>query len=516
MPTHISCFLQLINVLSKARRSSDLSPRDDSRAASIKGLDNAALTVLLDAMTTLADDDVYDDAIVAVSDMTEAEFKAHLDELFKRLDVDGDGSVSWWEWNQMLQAALLIKKTSKATFIDLFDPLVVAYLASNYCVESLRPQAAASPSLSSTASGLLRTARMIAWGGDVSSSELDSMVTKLPPEARGKLIDSINALRKGAGGGEERGGFRDSTEDEETKTRLRVAREEAEAARRLLLAEKEKYAKLESEVVKMKDNKPSASFNRTDVVIENQRSKRMLEEQVATNTERVALAHWRRIQKKNATKTISIFLKRYVKEFRRRMLQKAEANRIAASKKSAAAGTIQRVYRGSLGRKRVNKLWESIVILQRFVRRRKLIKLARLARSAMIAEINSAASRIQIIVRMAQARKEKDLLKAEADRRAREEAERRAREEAERLARAEAERLASEEAERLAREEAERLAREEAEREAARLAAERERRALEDQARLSQEDEARLAALREAELRRAKAAVKIQSVFRGR
>jgi hypothetical protein len=460
------------------------------------------------------------------------------------MDVDGDGSISWWEWNQMLQAALLIKKSAKTPYIDLFDPLMVAYLASNYCIESLQPESFAAPPLSSSASGLLRSARMIAWGGDASTTDLDSMVTKLPPEARGKLMDSITALRKSTGT-EQRGWFNDSIEDEETKTKLRVARGEAEAARRLLLAERERYAKLESEVVKLKDYSPTKALYKEDISIESERSKRFLEEQVATNTEHVATAHWKRIQKKKATKTISIFLKKYIKDFLKRMLERAEGNRKGQRTRSVAAVDIQRVFRGFLGRQRVDKMWASILILQRFVRKRKLIRLARLSRSAMINEINKAATRLQATVRMAQARKKVELLRLDAERKAREEAERKAREEAERRAKEEAERKAREEAERKAREEAERRAKEEAERKAreeaerkareeakrrvkeeaerkAREEAERrakeeaERRALEEKTRLSREEELRLAALRLEEARKNEAAVKIQSFFRGR
>ncbi len=53
-------------------------------------------------------------------------------DLFNRLDVDGDGAISWWEWKSVLTASLSNREgNNPSKFIDPIDPLLISAFAAS-------------------------------------------------------------------------------------------------------------------------------------------------------------------------------------------------------------------------------------------------------------------------------------------------------------------------------------------------------------------------------------------------
>lgn len=89
----------------------------------------SALHLLLSLAKLPADED----AIAAVS---EDELEAIVAQIFSQLDVDGDGSVSWWEWKTVL-ASRLSGRNPASKFIEPSDTLVIGMLAAHAALSTL-------------------------------------------------------------------------------------------------------------------------------------------------------------------------------------------------------------------------------------------------------------------------------------------------------------------------------------------------------------------------------------------
>jgi hypothetical protein len=204
----------------------DLKTQLESRPSSLVGLDNNAVSSLLNLMNVLDGDDINNSPNVKIS---VEQFQVYLEEFFARLDVQQDGNISWWEWRQVLYSAALIRSNILVKFIDHLDPLVIMYLAAHNSTKVFREM---DPTIANSLFLDLKTKRQIAWGTDAFSKlgKMSDLVEALRKRNR-ELEDALSELNRNGDG-------------PEARARIRIAREEAEAAKRLLDAEREKNNRL--------------------------------------------------------------------------------------------------------------------------------------------------------------------------------------------------------------------------------------------------------------------------------
>ncbi len=345
-------------------------------------------------MNVLDGDDTNND--VDASTMSNSVFRQNLDVFFSKLDLDGDGIISWWEWKQVLHAASLIRCRVRAKYLDHLDPLVVGFLAANASMEALR---ISDPSaFGRSAMGTLKSSRIVAWG-DQEKGDIDSLLAQLPPESRGRLADSIAALRKSKDSHLNSALLHGKSLDEEANARIRVAREEANNAKRELDDERHKRSLLESEIGKIRETNSAISKSRAELDAENQRIKDQLKRKADENKELVALAHWNRIKKLKAANKIRKFMVEGIARLRKRKLAEGEAYLNQMKHRRNCAVVIQRRARGIQGRRRVAVMWHSIYVLQRALRNRKDRINGRRSFARLVSEMNKAANKLQHALR---------------------------------------------------------------------------------------------------------------------
>ena len=379
---------QLIQIFVELRNS------ERSGSSAVVGLDHNIVRVLMQLMNILDGDDSNNELDpTAVSD---AVFRQNLEVFFSKLDLDGDGIISWWEWKQVLHAASLIRCRVRTKYLDHLDPLIVGFLAANASMEALR---ISDPSgFARSAMGTLKSSRIVAWG-DQEKGDIDSLLAQLPPESRGRLADSIAALRKSKDSHLNSALQHGKSLDEEANARIRVAREEANNAKRELDDERHKRSLLESEIGKIKETNSAMSKSRAEVEAENQRVKEQLKRKADENKELVALAHWNRIKKLKAANKIRRFMVEGVARLRKRKLAEGEAYMNQMKHRRRSAVVIQRRVRGNQGRRRVAVLWHSISVLQRALRNRKDRINGRKSFARLVSEMNRAANKLQSALR---------------------------------------------------------------------------------------------------------------------
>ena len=102
------------------------------------GLENDVTKILLDLLKhNLTPTEV--DSLEANGMINPSALQAAVAKLFSRLDLDGDGELSWWEWKQLLGISLRGRNVDSNLFIDPLDPLVMALEAANAALASLKP-----------------------------------------------------------------------------------------------------------------------------------------------------------------------------------------------------------------------------------------------------------------------------------------------------------------------------------------------------------------------------------------
>ena len=359
----------------------------------IVGLDENAIKSLMELINVLDGDDTNNDENTL--EVSDDQFKGYLEEFFMKLDLDGDGTVSWWEWRQVLQAAYLIRNGISVKFMDHLDPLIVSFLAAHHGLEAIRSSDPNANLPTTTAD--LTSHRLISWGDGSKRGEMD----RLFEELRKKNSELEEALRNAGHGN-----------DAEANARIRIARDEADAAKRLLDAERAKSNRLQSEIDGM-SGVSNALKNRSDIDEENKRARALLEEQSRKSKERIALAHWQRKKKSHAINLIRRSLLQWINRHRKKKLTEEDLDSVMNNIiPSIAATKIQKMHRGNLGRKRAKKHWWAIATIQNFCRTRKEIRARRSEFANFVAEMVKASSKIQSAFRNALDRRKGDQMKA--------------------------------------------------------------------------------------------------------
>lgn len=370
----------------------------------IVGLDSKAIKALASLMNILdGDDNNNDDNTLEASD---EQFKAYLEEFFTKLDLDGDGTVTWWEWRQVLYAASLIRNNIVVKYMDHMDPLIVSYLAAHHGLEAIR-RSDPSANLPTTTADL-NTHRMISWGDGSRKDELGRLIAELQKKNK-ELEDALRAAGHG--------------NDAEANARIRVAREEADAAKRMLDAERARANRLQSEIDDMAGMNNALGKNRSDIEEENNEARKRLAEQGAKSKERIALNHWQRKKKTHAIKLIRKAILNWINRHRKKKLTEKDLDGLIGLLPSTAATRIQKMHRGNLGRKKAKRHWWAIAIIQNFCKIRKDIRARRSEFANFVAEMRKATMKIQSAFRNVQSkrrgnRQKANLKSTEAERRA--------------------------------------------------------------------------------------------------
>lgn len=357
--------------------------------SSLVGLNDKSVAALMQLVNVL-DSDESNNYSDDYNDLPTSIFEEHLNAFFEKLDLDGDGLVTWWEWKEMLHAASLVRSNIRTKYLDHLDPLIVGYRAAHSAMEALR--LSDSSLFSQSAGSRLKSNRVIAWG-DQEANDLESILAQLPPESRGRLAESIAALRKN------KSHQGDTQMDEETKTRIRVARDEVDFAKRELGEEKNKSYSLEYEINKIRDSNNALKKSREDLDIENLRAKALLIQQADANKERVAAAHWNRIKKGKAADKIRRLIIKGIERLRRRKLTEGEAYKNQMVRRLRAAVKIQSTVRRIRGHRRAKRRKHSITVICRAFKNWKDKKLGRQSLASLVLQMNKAANKLQNLMR---------------------------------------------------------------------------------------------------------------------
>lgn len=125
---------------------------------------------------------------------------AAVDKVFKRLDVDGDGSISWWEWKNVLASNLSCRHPD-SRFVDPMDVLSIGIAAAHDALKARPPgltdQLAAAkagsdiPFLPLTAANNMPQEAQTGFG-------YDPLIDTLPPSKAMPLLQNVVKTLKGA------------------------------------------------------------------------------------------------------------------------------------------------------------------------------------------------------------------------------------------------------------------------------------------------------------------------------
>ena len=301
--------------------------------------------------------------------------------IFARLDVDGDGMISWWEWQASLSGALLGRHPSEK-YIDPVDGLAVIAQAAE---DALSARANTS-TLSGPESGFPDV-----W--DIPYID-PSGVAKVPMSlwdsgSNTRISQDVSILRSGGGWGTtglpgdgmHDGTYRDSAVVAAALKRQLEAETAAEEARMAHRNESKKRADLEASLTALKHLNDVVRGARE----EKDGAARLLKEKLMAdaaghkdNLDRIMLNKKKRLR---ASITIALFLKRrVVPRYRRLKLERQRATLGRAllgvfhrrnflktmDLRTRATLLLQRKVRGILGRMRLQKLKEAVLKVQVF------------------------------------------------------------------------------------------------------------------------------------------------------
>ena len=297
-------------------------------------------------------------------------------QIFKRLDVDGDGQISWWEWQASLSGALLGRHPTEK-FIDPMDGLAVIAQAAEL---ALKAQA--------------QISSVICGGSGVGSGGLPDLwdipyidpsdASRAPVSVAGgrsvnRFQDEVRSLRLGT----ELLPLSDSCRDNVLVAAALKKQLEAEAAaeeaRLAYRAEQKKRADLEASLETLKRLNENIRGARED----KDKATRLLQDKLKSDAEKHA-DNLKRIaankkKKLRASITIALFLKRIVVPRYRRLKADREKAQLGHAllgvfhrkhflktmdKRTRATLLLQKRMRGILARKRLEKLKKAAIKVQ--------------------------------------------------------------------------------------------------------------------------------------------------------
>jgi Ca2+-binding EF-hand superfamily protein len=331
----------------------------------IVGLDENASNLLVGVMT-----------LVLGHDSNEFS-EDNIMQLFRTMDLDGDGNVSWWEWKQILEAAVVmvqLPNASSARF-NLLDPLIISIEAAHSFMKS---QTTSITINSSDNFHVVREDNKVL----ITSEE---HLSETPSKTNFRLHEKINTLRMKNNKLQQKldealfaSQFVASLVSAEGKDDImRQTEEQSKQAQLLFEAERKRRIELEYEINnrdyntglseaqsqqslnrKISQEKLLLDIERQQQELEELRSNNKLRNNAASKLQRqLAKYHDKRVEKEVMTKAEKIAYDKEKIETHKKMIR--------------AAITIQRNYRGHRDRNRRRKIIKAIDIICRALLRRK-------------------------------------------------------------------------------------------------------------------------------------------------
>lgn len=339
--------------------------------------------------------------------------------IFQKFDLDGSGSLSWWEWKQIVSVTSLVKTPDSSGPIDPADPLVVAMLAASDALSSSSARTYNDgPMTLSDELALVNDAR----GGTLrglfgldDASLCDSVAVdealKLPPgKAVSRLQDMVRSLRQSRSRLTDRlekaltmsasptdanmrfsGAAVSGTPAEmgkPTTDRLREVEEEARRMRELFELERNRSTSLENELELYRGTVALGVKDRDARERQFRMAQQGLQSEIEIHT--TDISHRKLIYRTQlrARFMINSYIRKFIRR-RRLRIQKAKTLLFAylvrfllsrrkrhsgQRKRNAFASRIQKVYRGRLGRRRVQRILRAVLRLQTTFRKHLAIK----------------------------------------------------------------------------------------------------------------------------------------------
>jgi hypothetical protein len=309
--------------------------------------------------------------------------------LFKRLDVDGDGQISWWEWKNVLTAS--IKGVSEdADMIDPMDPLSIILKAANDAVQCAKPL---------DSSDELLVARESSSEGEAVSktvSKLQSMVKALresnnvlAQRYENAVLDAQQLQQsKGEGEGDPQSPAATSrpvsSPDEQWQQRIREAESKAAANFDAFMNTKHKLDDLEQQLSQSLAAAKAPAQKEVDAAaIARKERAQALQKEIAENMKRLEAIKAGKTRKLEAAVIVMKYLRKFFLPYylrtkkRRRLLSlwsrlrkqlvKCDTTR-QLQRPHLAATHLQRLYRGKQLRKSLDGKGRKAELIQRCFR----------------------------------------------------------------------------------------------------------------------------------------------------
>ena len=306
---------------------------------------------------------------------TDAALKLAVQQIFKRLDVDCDGKISWWEWQASLSGALLGRHPTEK-FIDPMDGLAVIAQAAELALKAQAQISSLAP-LSGGGSAVLPDLWCIPYIDPSDASR--APVSVAGGRSVNRFQDEVRSLRLSSDLSAPFGDNRDNallTAALKKQLEAEVAAEEARLACR---AEEKKRVDLQASLETLKKLNENVRGARED----KDKATKLLQDKLksdvdthADNLKRIAANKKKRLR---ASITIALFLKRIVVPRHRQLKAAREKARLGHALlgvfhrkhflktmdlRTRATLLLQKRIRGILARKRLDKLRKAAIKVQ--------------------------------------------------------------------------------------------------------------------------------------------------------
>lgn len=350
----------------------------------------------------------------------EANLEAAVREVFNRLDVDGDGSVSWWEWKVILTSSTLPsgRNNSLTKFIDPMDPLVIGIQAAH---EALKVHV---PSRGDNAMGktVIPYVRLNKSSlADLSSelleeaTDLTNLDTLPPAKAVPRLQNMVKSLRtnnnvlmqrlekalaasqallkstdqpQAPGASNEQEGNTASietykSEAEIAKRRLRDSESQFQLTRESYEAERFRVHQLEAELARLKSISAATNEGRSEKDVSKKQISAVLQDEIHKHAAKLTDIQAQRKKRMHATVLLAMFFKKWVipsfrkrrEESKRALLQHKLTGAVARKKytqtqkkRQTSAAKIGAGVRGRIVRKQVKQMNNAATNVQKIFR----------------------------------------------------------------------------------------------------------------------------------------------------
>jgi Ca2+-binding EF-hand superfamily protein len=309
-------------------------------------------------------------------------------DIFRRLDVDGDGMISWWEWKNVLTSSLIenpAEKQSSST-LNPMDPLVLTLFAAIDALKSNKIETSRDKD-SFTSIALLSKTFLSTPLKSIPLVPISTATTRstsifgqstFATPLRQLNAQSTAASRYGS----------PSTWDENLaalKKSLGWLPNSKEVSTILEALENEKR---NMEILSLLQHR-SNSIASENLVASHRSSNHSLNERFQQQSKLIHELREKRTKKMNAMLTISSYLRKFIKKFRKEkankqyeMLQYQLVGAITRKKflkhqkrKQAAAIWLQKLIRGYVMRRRMQRMKRSASLIQQYYRRYRLKRL---------------------------------------------------------------------------------------------------------------------------------------------